>query len=779
MPSSALHTIAFIGNHAPRRCGIATFTSDLQTAVAEHLPRAECMAVAMNDRGGPYAYPAEVRFECDDADLAAYRRAAEFLNFANVDVVSLQHEYGIFGGSAGSHVLELLRHLRPPIHTTLHTVLARPSPEQRAVMQDVIQLSSRLAVMSDRGRVLLREVYGVADERVDVIPHGIPDVAFVDPHFHKDRFGLEGAHVLLTFGLLSPSKGIEQVIRALPQVVARHPATRYVVLGATHPNLVREQGEAYRDGLVRLAAELGVEQHVVFHGRFVDMPELTAFLGAADIYVTPYLNEDQITSGTLAYAFGCGKAVLSTPYWHARELLADGRGILVPFRDADAIAHEICGLLDDPARHHAMRKRAYGLGREMIWSRVAERYAEAFAKTRQATLVKSRRPLASHTRPASQPPRPLPPLRLDHLWRLTDSTGVLQHATHEVPKRAEGYCTDDNARALALMVLLEDLALDSPETSRAAASYAAYLAHAFVPATGRFRNFLSFDGRWLDDGGTDDCLGRAVWALGTCIGRSRRPALARWAVDFFQPALRAVCNTTSPRAWALAILGIQEYLRRLHGDRLVADLREQFIDRLLDLHRKTTAPDWPWFEDIVAYDNARPCQALISSGRWTGRSDAVETGLAMLEWLWNVQCSKSGRFSPVGCRGFMRRGVEPAAFDQQPLEAHGMVAACIEAFHADGNPRWIERAWLAFDWYRGHNVLGVALCDPRTGGCRDGLLEDRANENQGAESTLAYLGALADMRLFELQQAPVQPALPNSRRPAQTAASPVRFVPKM
>jgi glycosyltransferase involved in cell wall biosynthesis len=781
MPSTALHRIAFIGNHVPRRCGIATFTRDLQTAVADHLPRAECMVVSMNDSGGPYAYPPAVRFECDEADSAAYRRAADFLNFANVDVVSLQHEYGIFGGPAGSYVLELLRHLRAPIHTTLHTVLARPSAEQHAVMQDVIQLSSRLAVMTDRGRALLREVYGVADDRIDVIPHGIPDVAFADTSDHKARFGLDGAHVLLTFGLLSPSKGIEQVIRALPQVVKQHPATRYVVLGATHPHLVREQGEAYRESLMRLAAELGVERHVVFHDRFVDMQELTGFLGAADIYVTPYLNEDQITSGTLAYAFGCGKAVLSTPYWHARELLADGRGILVPFRDADAIAREICGLFDDSPRHQAMRMQAYDLGREMIWSRVAERYAEAFAKTRQATLVKSRRPAvgADEPRPTNLPHRPLPPLRLDHLWRLTDSTGILQHATHDVPNRAEGYCTDDNARALALMVMLEDLAIDSPETTRAAASYAAFLGHAFEPTTGRFRNFLSYDGRWLDDGGTDDCLGRAVWALGSCIGRSRRPALARWAVDLFTPALRAACATTSPRAWALALLGIQEYFRRLDGDRLVAGLREQLIDKLLDLHRATAAPGWPWFEDIVAYDNARPCQALISGGRWTGRTDAVETGIAMLDWLWRVQCSTSGRFAPIGCRGFLRRGGEPAAFDQQPLEAHGMVAACIEAFHADGDPRWIERAWLAFDWFRGHNVLGVSLCDPRTGGCRDGLLEDRANENQGAESTLAFLGALAEMRLFQLQQAPAQAALPNSRKPAHTAASPVRFVPRM
>jgi glycosyltransferase involved in cell wall biosynthesis len=782
MPSSALHTIAFIGNHVPRRCGIATFTRDLQTAVADHLPRAECMVVSMNDGGGPYAYPPAVRFECDDADIAAFSRAADFLNFANVDVVSLQHEYGIFGGPAGSHVLELLRQLRAPIHTTLHTVLARPSAEQRSVMQDVIRLSSRLAVMTDRGRVLLREIYGVADERIDVIPHGIPDVAFADTSVHKSRFGLDGAHVLLTFGLLSPSKGIEQVIRALPDVVARHPSTRYVVLGTTHPHLVRDQGEAYRDGLYRLAAELGVERHVVFHDRFVDMPELTAFLGAADIYLTPYLNEDQITSGTLAYAFGCGKAVLSTPYWHARELLADGRGILVPFHDADAIAREICGLFDDPARHRAMCERAYALGREMIWSRVAERYAEAFAKTRQATLVKSPRPHAESRgdiRQASAAHRALPALRLDHLWRLTDSTGLLQHASHDVPNRAEGYCTDDNARGLALMVHLEELPLDAPETARAAAGYAAFLGHAFVPTTGRFRNFLSFDGRWLDDGGTDDCLGRAVLALGTCIGRSRRPALSRWAVEYFAPSLRAVTATTSPRAWAQAILGIQEYLRRLHGDRLVAGLRDTLIDRLLDLRRATAAADWPWFEDIVAYDNARPCQALISGGRWTGRADALEAGLAMLDWLWQVQCSPSGRFSPIGCRGFLQRGGEPAAFDQQPLEAHGMVAACIEAFHAEGDPRWIERAWLAFDWFRGHNVLGVALCDPRTGGCRDGLLEDRANDNQGAESTLAYLAALAEMRLVEHETAAAQPALPHSRRPAQTAASPERFVPRM
>lgn len=744
LPDPQLNRIAFVGNYVPRRCGIATYTRDLRCAVAEHLPGTEAFVVSMNDAGGPHAYPEEVRFECADQDVAAYQRAADFLNLANVDVVSLQHEYGIFGGEAGSHVLALLRGLRAPVHTTLHTVLAEPAAAQRQVMGEILHLSARVAVMTERGRTLLRTVYGVADDRIDVIPHGIPDMEFVDPSFHKDRFGLEQAHVLLTFGLLSPNKGIEHVIRALPDVVARHPRVVYAVLGATHPHLVREQGEHYRDGLVQLVNDLGMQNHVVFHDRYVDMPELLAFLGAADIYVTPYLAQDQITSGTLAYAFGCGKAVLSTPYWHAAELLADGRGVLVPFRDSSAVAHAICELLEDDARRHAMRKRAWLLGREMVWSRVAERYVEAFARTRRSTIVKPRR-----GEPARPPRRELPQVVLDHLWRLSDSTGAIQHATYDVPSFNDGYCTDDNARALGLMVLVEELGFDTRRTGRAAAAYAAFLGHAFEPSTARFRNFLSFDRRWLDDAGSDDCLGRAVHALGLCIGRSRREPLRRWALRLFEPAIQAAAATTSPRAWALAILGVQEYLRRLSGDRLACGIRRELVDRLVRQQRANAGPDWPWLEDVVAYENARVCQALISAGRWAGDGAALDAGLLMLEWLWEIQRSESGRFTPIGSQGFYPRGGSPATFDQQPIEAQAMVAACIEAFHAVGDGHWLDRAWSAFEWFRGHNLLGMALCDPRTGGCRDGLLPDRLNENQGAESTLAWLSALADMTSLE------------------------------
>ena len=781
MHAPPLNSIAFIGSYVPRRCGIATYTADLRTAVAGHLPDTACNVVPLNDGHARYDYPGEVAFEIRADDSTTYERAAAFLNLRNVDVVSLQHEYGIFGGNAGSHVLDLLGTLRAPVHTTLHTVLARPSPAQRRVMDEVIHLSARLAVMTARGRTLLHEVHRVSLDRIDVIPHGIPDMPFLDPDIHKQRLGLATRRVLLTFGLLSPSKGIEHAIDALPEIVSRHPDAIYVVLGATHPHLIAAEGERYRDSLQRRAALLGIAEHVVFHDRYADLPELLSFLGAADVYLTPYLNEDQITSGTLAYAFGCGTPVVSTPYWHAQELLADGHGVLVPFGACTAIATAVCDLLGDDARRNALRTRSWQLGRQMVWSAVAERFTAAFRSARASAIVKPRQPGASP--PARRPRHDLPPIRLEHLHQLTDSTGLLQHATFDIPNAADGYCTDDNARALMLMAQLEGAGLGSPASTRAATIYARFLGHAFVDATGRFRNFMAFDRRWLDDRGTDDCLGRAVLALGVCIGRGRRPGLQAWAMRLFGPALDALIETTSPRAWALGILGIQEYLRRLDGDRHVALARTRLTTRLFDQQRANASADWPWPEDVVAYDNARLCQALVSSGRWTGDRAALEVGLAMLDWLTTIQTSATHRFAPVGSRGFLQRGGNAAAFDQQPLEAHATLAACIEAHHATGDATWLDRAWDAFDWFLGHNAVGLALADPATGGCRDGLLEDRTNDNQGAESTLAWLGALIDMHALTTpapprhehhahRSAPAAQQRPRALPAIRTAASP-------
>src|SRR3989441_11495621 len=570
--ASNIRKIAFLGDYLPRKCGIATFTTDLLGAVAAEYPENHCFAVPVNDIKRGYEYPEVVHFEIEEQDLPSYQRAADFLNIGNVDVVCVQHEFGIFGGPAGSHVLALLRELKMPVVTTLHTVLREPNAEHLRVMQELVARSTRLVVMSERGRQMLKEVYQAPPAKIDLICHGIPDIPFVDPNYYKDQFGVEGRLVLLTFGLLSPNKGIEHVLNALPEILAEFPNVVYIVLGATHPNLLREQGEAYRLSLERLAKKNKVQKHVIFYTRFVELEELKEFIGAADIYLTPYLTEAQITSGTLAYSFGAGKAVISTPYWHAAELLAEDRGVLVPFGDAKAIAREVVGLLRDDTRRHAMRKNAYKLGREMVWSNVARLYMRSFDLARIEKAVLSRKSFATKT--LDQQQRELPELKLDHLSRMTDSTGIFQHAIFTVPNFSEGYCTDDNARAFILAVLLDEME-EEPESVRTlATTYAAFLHHAFDPKTKRFHNLLSFDRRWLDEQGSEDSHGRALWALGMGVGRSPYRSFQVMSGQVFAQALPAVTEFTSPRAWAFSLLGIHEYLRRLSGDRLANQIRE-------------------------------------------------------------------------------------------------------------------------------------------------------------------------------------------------------------
>ena len=747
MSDSELRKIAFVGDYLPRRCGIATFTHDMFASVARRFPDAECSVVPVNDRPEGYEYPSEVRFEIDEQDLGSYLRAADFLNFANTDVVCLQHEYGIYGGRAGSHILGLLRDLRMPVVTTLHTVLREPDVDQRRVLVQLAELSARVVVMTDRARTFLREIYGVPEAKVDLIAHGIPDTPFVAPGPYKERFGVEGRPVALTFGLLSPNKGIEHMLRAIPEILGEFPDFVYIVLGATHPELVRQQGERYRLSLERLARDLGIEQHVSFYNRFVELEELTEFIRAADVYVTPYLNLAQITSGTLAYSFGCGKAIVSTPYWHAEELLADDRGVLVPFADPRALAREIRGLLRDEPRRQAMCEHAYQLGREMIWERSAHHYMESFRRARLGRQDRPSRPLAVRT--LAEQRADLPAWRLDHLERMTDATGMFQHAIHTIPNFAEGYCTDDNARVLLLTALLGELGQDGPRVRRIATAAAAFLQAAFDRDRKRFRNFLGFDRRWLEEVGSEDCQGRALWALGTCVGRSRWPDLPPWAAAHFELALDPVVEMTSPRAWAFSLLGIGEYLRRFGGDRITGQVRDALTTRLTGLYERTATPDWPWFEEVLSYDNARLSHALIATGRDGGDVRALEIGLESLGWLVGVQRAPQGHFRAIGCHGFCRRGQEPARFDQQPIEANATVAACLEAYRATLEPCWLDEARSAFEWFLGRNDLGQELYDPTTGGCCDGLQEGRINRNQGAESTLAFLLSLAEMHLLE------------------------------
>ena len=753
-PSShqGLERVAIVGNHLPRQCGIATFTTHLGEALAAAAPTVDLLVVAVNDPGKRHAYPSLVSFEITETDPVSYLRCADYLNVNQVDLVCLQHEFGIFGGKAGNHLLLLLRALRMPVVTTLHTILSTPNPAQRLVIDEVAALSQRLVVMSEHGRHVLHSVYGVPLDRIDVIPHGIPSVP--ETLESKRRLGVSGRSVILTFGLLSPDKGIEYVIRALPAIVAAHPEALYIVLGATHPHVREQHGEAYRITLQALARELGVEDQVTFHDRFVSQEELNEFLGATDIYVTPYLNQEQSTSGTLAYAVGSGRAVISTPYVYARELLAPDRGVLVPPRDPVAIALAVGALFADTPGREALRQRAAVHGRTMLWPAVAVQYVATFegALCEHASSARDAPRAGVHVAPLAG----LPGLDLRHLSTLSDDTGLLQHATFCVPRYDEGYCLDDNARGLQLMARLEDCGTgDLAEVRRLSARYLAFTHAAFDQAQGRFRNFLSYSRTWLETVGSEDCHGHGIQALGTVIGRSSEPGKTGVALGVFHAALPAVDNFTSPRAWASVLLGIEEYLRAFEGERSVQEVRARLVDRLSDLQRRVRSDDWPWFEDHLTYANAQLPHALIASGARMARPDLVTDGLTALSWLVDQQIT-DGRFEPIGTNGFAARGRVRARFDQQPIEAGTTVAACLEAQRITADGAWGDRAHLAFDWFVGRNHLHQPVYDASTGGCRDGLHAERVNENQGAESTLAFLLALTDLQALP----PLQPAQP-------------------
>ncbi|MGC1350793.1 MAG: glycosyltransferase family 4 protein [Xanthobacteraceae bacterium] len=738
-----LRRVAFIGNYLPRLCGIATFTQDLHGAVSAGRPDLETCILAMTDSDRTYDYPPAVRLEIHDETIGDYVKAAEFLNGAGFDVVSLQHEYGIFGGEAGGNIVELLSRLEMPVVTTLHTVLAKPTAIQHDVMSRIIDISAKIVVMSETGCKFLRSVHDLPARKIEVIPHGIPDFPFLEPHHAKAKFDFAGKMIILTFGLLSPNKGIETALDAMPEIIKSCPNVVYVILGATHPKLVRQQGEAYRDGLTARVRNLGIQNHVVFFNQFVDQATLLDFISMCDVYVTPYLNEAQMTSGTLAYSFGLGKAVVSTPYWHAKELLSEGCGILVPFGDAKALSAEIAGLLTNDARRYSMRKCAYAASRSMTWVQTAKRYHTVFE-----TVSENARPrflLPTDAIVAGRDAHVIPEIRTGHFLSLCDGTGLLQHAVHSVPDRSHGYCVDDNARALLFSSLLAnfgEVQLSKSITAR----FAAFIQHAWNPDTRRFRNFMSYDRRWLEEQGSEDSHGRTLWALAECARKDIDPSRRRWAAALFKTALPVIEEFSSPRAWAFSLLGLDSYCAMAGGDVLANRLRILLAERLMSLISVNETKDWVWFEDLLAYDNARLPQALIQTGLTTRTSPYVETGLRSLRWLNSLQTTSSGYFRPVGTKSFGRHRQKPEAFDQQPVEASATISACLAAWRADDDAEWPIEALRAFEWFLGENDLQTALIDPETGSCSDGIHPDRSNENKGAESVLSYLLGLVEIR---------------------------------
>jgi len=761
-----LSRIAFISNYMPRRCGIAVFTTDLCEAVARARPDVSCSVVAMNDIPEGYAYPPRVNFQVTQNRLDEYQSAADFLNVTDFQAVCVQHEFGIYGGQSGAYLLTLLREIRVPIVTTLHTVLTEPSVDERRVFDELVKLSDRLVVMGSKAIEILREVYDVPEEKIVFIHHGAADVPFVDPNYYKDLFSVEGRKVVLTFGLLGPSKGLETAINAMPAVVKKHPDVVYIILGATHPTLVKHHGEEYRFLLQGLVKKLGLVEHVSFHNRFVTADELKTFLGAADACVTPYPKMEQITSGTLASYVASGKAVVSTPYWHAQELLADGRGVIVPAADSDAISSALINLFDNEVERHAIRKRAYDYGRDMIWPEVASRYVETFARLREERGRAPRRGV--HV--GAMPPgfiKEVPALNFDHLMRMTDGTGILRHAKHTVPSRSSGYATGDTA--LALVAVLRGMQLLGDEATgleSMAPAYLSFLDHAFDPASGHFRREMDYSRRWSAEVAGEQAHGRALWGLGSAAAYGEEPGLVSLATNLFRAALPAARSFESPRAIAVAVVGIQEYLRYFSGDAEARRAREELTTRAFDRFEKNATADWFWLEDTVGPESARLPQALLMSGQWMNRPDMIETGLRALEFLLKVQrtgeASGGGHFAPVGNKGWYPRGGEKACFDQLPIEAQAAMEACIEAWHVTRERSWLAEARLCYEWFLGRNDLGISLYDHSSGGCRDGLQPDRANQNEGAESTLAWLMAATGMEEVLSEEGGPAPADPES-----------------
>jgi glycosyltransferase involved in cell wall biosynthesis len=720
LPKFVTTRIALIGGFTPRRCGIATFTADIYAAMAIASDTVAVDIYAMKPVAAQFEFADAVTGTIVESSSSSFVAAAVKINRSGADVIWLQHEFGLFGGPAGDMILELVDRVAAPLIATLHTVLPDPDADQMRVMRRLVARATKLIVMSERAIYLLCNVYGADVDQVVFIPHGVPDRPFGRAQIFKRKFGFEGRQIVMTFGLLSPGKGIETVIDALPVVMHNHPNILYCIVGATHPNLLAREGEAYRKRLQAQAAELGVAGHIHWCDAFLENSELLDLIEAADIYVTAYPGAAQATSGTLSYAVALGKAIISTPFVHAAELLADDHGILVPFNDSDAIAREVDALLNDTERRLALQRRAYERGRSMIWP------VFAAASLSVVETVKIKR----------NAPRAIGPIGLEGLLRICDGTGILQHSKFAVPDRAHGYCVDDNARALMLMNRLGGEA--EPDRSRLAATFAAFVESAWNTQSGEFRNFMDFGCHWLEDAGSHDSCGRTIWALGATALEGNSAGIRHWARGLFDRTVFSARRLVSPRATAFAMLGADYVLATdpSHNiaEAILADGAGQ-LQSLLDAHRRA---DWPWFEPVLAYDNCRMSEAMIRAGLRLNRPEWIASGLETLKWMIDIQTAQDGHFRPVGSDSFGHAYQAPKPFDQQPVEIWAAIDAAAAAFDATGDVVWLSHAAHAFDWFGGGNDRGIAVSCPESGSCHDGINPRGLNLNEGAESALSF-----------------------------------------
>ena len=739
--------ISFMSSYVPRQCGIATFTNDLASSIKKLSTNREYSinVTALNDISEGYKYPPEVKFEIKDKNVNDFIEAAYYLNLSDSDIINIQHEFGLYGGEAGSNILYLIERLKKPFVTTLHTILENPSEEQLKIIQDISELSSFLIVQSKRSLQMLEKIYMISSEKIKYIPHGAHDVPFLDTAYYKDKFQLSERKVILTFGLLSPEKGLEDGINALVKVVKNYPDVMYIILGATHPNVKKQYGEEYRYSLENLVKKHGLEKNVIFINRFVDTEELLDFLLMSDIYLSPYRNKEQIVSGTLTYALACGKAIISTPYWFAQEVLAEDKGILVPFKDPDNMGNAISELITDENKRNRLRKNAYDAGREIVWEKAGENYLDVF-HTAVGEFKRTRKLIVPSSKDKNIPA--LPEINFAHLKRLTDSTGIFQHATYIFPNRNEGYCTDDNARAL-MVAIINKYTLNDDSMDWCIHEYLTFVHHSFNSETGLFRNFMSYERTWLEESGSEDCNGRVIFVLGYIVKNTTSNSVLALAKSLIDQSIKNMGSFKSPRALAYIIMGCIFYLKRFSGAREIKKICKTLSDRLLEFYNVISSEDWHWFEDCLTYDNARLSQAMLTAGKFLNSKVYTAAGIESLSWLYDSLYDKEKNcLSLVGNDGWYFRGKAKAKYDQQPMEIPAMIDACYQAFLVTSDAEWINKLSIAFSWFLGNNDRQEPLCDFTTGGCFDGLNPAMINQNQGAESTISWLHSLLRMMII-------------------------------
>ncbi|WP_319228984.1 glycosyltransferase family 4 protein [Draconibacterium orientale] len=725
--------ITYIATYPPRECGIGTFTNNLFKSMLRqnqpHEQTNEGFVVALNDNELTYKYPEEVKVTIRQDHQEDYLKAVKYINLSGADACILQHEFGIFGGQSGVYILPLLHRLVIPLIVTLHTILKTPSYNERAVLKEICKMACKIVVMSHKAIEFLTTIYDVPKEKIALIEHGVPDIHF-SPEKSKKEFKLERKKVLLTFGFIGRSKGIETVIKALPEVVKKYPEVIYIVLGKTHPNVLRHSGEEYRIFLLRLVKNLHLENHIVFLNEFIDEQDLFKYLYACDIYITPYLNEAQITSGTLSYAVGVGAAVLSTPYWHAAELLAHGRGKLFHFNDSDDLANTLTELLDKPEEQVKLKNKAAEYGRNITWPKTGEKYVALAEK-----IVKDERPV-----PAKKETEPdlliLPPFSLAHINRLTDDTGIIQHAKFGIPNLKEGYCLDDNSRAL-LMVLMAYKQMKDMRALELSPIYLSYI-HYMQNADGTFRNFLSFNRNFLDEIGSEDSFGRTIWALGYLLANAPNDAYYQTGKLIFFNAAPNFESLKSIRGIANTMIGISYYLKSNSSDDSMTERLRNLANVLIKHYTENQSPGWNWFESLLAYDNGILPLALLHSAKILNDDKITQTAIDSMNFL-TQHTLKDNYLSVIGNEKWYKKEGERSLFAQQPIDAMAMVLMYHEAYFVTKDKDFLNKLYTSFLWFLGENDLRMSLYDFETKGCCDGFERYGVNRNQGAESSLAYL----------------------------------------